>query len=145
MNIFEVRKSICSKLNELIKDPKYINKVDKIIFNYCLTKRKDKVTSKDLAFIEDYKFEMYSNLSLILDRSFEKIYLSELPLFQEAKFGQEQEDLLITTPLVVEEGVEKCFRCNSNRTFSYELQTRSGDEGITTFLRCAQCNNKWRL
>ena len=37
-----------------------------------------------------------------------------------------------------------CRRCKSNRCSYYQLQTRSGDEPMTTFITCIECGNRWK-
>lgn len=59
--------------------------------------------------------------------------------------AQKDLDNFISMPLEVEEGVEKCNKCGSKRTFSKQIQVRSSDEGFTTFCRCAQCGANWRI
>lgn len=61
------------------------------------------------------------------------------------KFAQQELDEFISNPPNVEEGVMKCQKCGSNRTFSSSKQVRSADEGFTTFCRCAQCGANWRI
>jgi DNA-directed RNA polymerase subunit M/transcription elongation factor TFIIS len=39
----------------------------------------------------------------------------------------------------------KCGRCRSNKIHYSQLQTRSGDEGMTNFYRCLTCNHSWRV
>lgn len=38
----------------------------------------------------------------------------------------------------------KCGKCDQRKTRSYDLQTRSGDEGYTTFINCLVCGHTWR-
>lgn len=38
----------------------------------------------------------------------------------------------------------KCHRCGQKQCSYYQLQTRSADEPMTTFIRCLVCNNEWR-
>ncbi len=45
---------------------------------------------------------------------------------------------------IVKEGALKCIRCGSNKTYYYQLQTRSADEGMTTFYTCAECGKRWK-
>jgi len=37
----------------------------------------------------------------------------------------------------------KCGRCNQRKCTSYDLQTRSADEPMTTFITCLNCGNRW--
>lgn len=46
--------------------------------------------------------------------------------------------------LTVVEGVEQCKKCKSQRIFTYQMQTRSGDEQTTTYCVCTQCATKWK-
>ena len=38
----------------------------------------------------------------------------------------------------------KCGKCRNNKVSYYELQIRSGDEGITQFFSCITCGHRWR-
>ena len=37
-----------------------------------------------------------------------------------------------------------CRRCKSSQCTFYQLQTRSADEPMTTFVSCINCGNKWK-
>ncbi|MFX0116275.1 MAG: transcription factor S [Candidatus Hodarchaeota archaeon] len=39
---------------------------------------------------------------------------------------------------------QECPKCNHNRVFYWQLQTRRSDEGATTFYRCTKCEHTWR-
>jgi DNA-directed RNA polymerase subunit M/transcription elongation factor TFIIS len=39
----------------------------------------------------------------------------------------------------------KCSKCGNKTGFMTIKQTRSGDEGSTTFYTCAKCGNQWRV
>lgn len=38
----------------------------------------------------------------------------------------------------------RCGKCKKRRTTYYQMQTRSGDEPMTTFIRCLECGNRWK-
>ncbi|KAG9392676.1 DNA-directed RNA polymerase, subunit C11/M/9 [Carpediemonas membranifera] len=38
----------------------------------------------------------------------------------------------------------KCPKCEHNKAYFMQLQIRSADEPMTTFLRCAECGHNWR-
>ncbi|ORM40380.1 putative transcription elongation factor S-II [Babesia sp. Xinjiang] len=42
-------------------------------------------------------------------------------------------------------GQFKCFKCNSSDTVYHQMQTRSSDEPMTTFVTCLQCANRWKF
>lgn len=37
-----------------------------------------------------------------------------------------------------------CRKCRSNKCSYYQLQTRSADEPMTTFITCISCGNRWK-
>ena len=43
-----------------------------------------------------------------------------------------------------EEGLLQCFHCKSTRIESYQRQTRSADEAMTTFCMCLVCHQRWK-
>tara|TARA_Y100000816_G_scaffold291436_1_gene282771 strand:- start:856 stop:1365 length:510 start_codon:yes stop_codon:yes gene_type:complete len=48
-----------------------------------------------------------------------------------------------TSKTINHEGMFKCEKCNSKCTTYYQLQIRSADEPMTTFIECVNCNNRW--
>ena len=38
----------------------------------------------------------------------------------------------------------KCWKCKKRKCTYYELQTRSADEPMTTFVSCLSCGNHWK-
>lgn len=45
----------------------------------------------------------------------------------------------------VSEGLFKCGKCKSRKTTFYQLQTRSADEPMSTFVTCVNCGNRWKF
>jgi DNA-directed RNA polymerase subunit M/transcription elongation factor TFIIS len=45
---------------------------------------------------------------------------------------------------IIKEGAFIC-RCGSKKTFFTQLQTSSGDEGMTTFVTCVTCGARWKF
>ena len=41
-------------------------------------------------------------------------------------------------------GLFKCGKCKGVKTTYYQMQTRSADEPMTTFVTCTTCNNRWK-
>ncbi|GLJ12872.1 hypothetical protein SUGI_0199640 [Cryptomeria japonica] len=39
----------------------------------------------------------------------------------------------------------KCGKCGQRKTSYYQMQTRSADEPMTTFVTCVNCNNHWKF
>ena len=64
-----------------------------------------------------------------------------------AEFALAKKDLERETARKNEEGYEglfKCGKCKSTKTTYYQMQTRSADEPMTTFVTCTGCGNKWK-
>ena len=38
-----------------------------------------------------------------------------------------------------------CGRCRQRKCTYYQMQTRSADEPMTTFVTCLNCNNRWKF
>lgn len=67
------------------------------------------------------------------------------PVFLEFKIKLDEEDKFVENPVMdIEEGIIQCNKCKSKRTYSYQKQIRSSDEGFTLFVTCANCNASWR-
>lgn len=43
-----------------------------------------------------------------------------------------------------QEGFFTCNRCKTKKTTYYQLQTRSADEPMTTFVSCLNCGRNWK-
>lgn len=41
-------------------------------------------------------------------------------------------------------GLFTCGKCKSKKTVFYQLQTRSADEPMTTYVTCTNCSHKWK-
>ena len=41
-------------------------------------------------------------------------------------------------------GMFKCGKCKSTKTTYYQLQTRSADEPMTTYVTCNSCGSRWK-
>lgn len=39
----------------------------------------------------------------------------------------------------------QCGKCRQRKTTYYQMQTRSADEPMTTFVSCLNCNNRWKF
>ena len=39
---------------------------------------------------------------------------------------------------------ENCSKCGNEEAYSWQRQTRSGDEPATRFYRCVKCEHTWR-
>jgi transcription elongation factor S-II len=49
------------------------------------------------------------------------------------------------TAMHAETDMFKCGKCQQRRCTYYQMQTRSADEPMTTFVTCVNCNNRWKV
>lgn len=45
----------------------------------------------------------------------------------------------------VSEGVTQCGKCKSFKVLEMSMQTRSADEGATSFYACSECKYRWKV
>lgn len=43
------------------------------------------------------------------------------------------------------EGLFRCGKCKTRKTVYTQMQTRSADEPLTTFVTCLNCDNRWKF
>jgi len=60
----------------------------------------------------------------------------------DAKIARDKSQYAINLEAASEEF--KCFKCGKRKCTYYELQTRSADEPMTTFVSCLSCGNHWK-
>lgn len=51
---------------------------------------------------------------------------------------------IIVKQETADDGMFKCNKCKSMKTVYYQMQTRSADEPMTTYVTCTNCNTKWK-
>jgi len=50
----------------------------------------------------------------------------------------------VIQPEKLEDGMFRCNKCKSMKTVYYQMQTRSADEPMTTYVTCTNCNTRWK-
>jgi transcription elongation factor S-II len=48
-------------------------------------------------------------------------------------------------PTQAETNMFRCSKCGERKTTYFQMQTRSADEPMTTFVTCTVCNNRWKF
>ena len=59
--------------------------------------------------------------------------------------GQGALSLSPTRPLQASTDAFQCGKCKQRKCTYFQLQTRSADEPMTTFVQCVNCGNRWRV
>jgi DNA-directed RNA polymerase subunit M/transcription elongation factor TFIIS len=64
----------------------------------------------------------------------------------EGDFGRLEDiaNSILKKEVVPESSVYRCHKCKGNRIEIIQNQTRSADEGTTTFYKCSECGHGWR-
>tara|TARA_Y100000389_G_scaffold103163_1_gene100076 strand:- start:186 stop:701 length:516 start_codon:yes stop_codon:yes gene_type:complete len=156
----EIKKYIFSK----VQDNKIANNIEKSIFNFSIKKAIEmKVVRKwdNESFVIIYmnKFKMiFHNLKndIIVEKLKQNVikphevsFMTHVELLPE-KWKQEIQDKKLRLENKFFPKIEAstdnftCGKCKSKACTYYQLQTRSADEPMTTFVTCTQCGNRWK-
>jgi transcription elongation factor S-II len=67
--------------------------------------------------------------------------------YSQAMLKSREKDMSMEKARTKEEnysGLFKCGKCKSTKTTYYQMQTRSADEPMTTYVTCTNCGNRWK-
>ena len=159
----EFRTNIKSKLNELIKNEKKTSNLEIGIYNYSLKEATNRRIIKkwdNPYFVQIYVDRLksiYINLNEELLQQLQKGELKPhtLAWMTHQEMVPTRWDALIQAKIKrdkykFETNIEaatdtfKCRKCQSNKCTYYQMQTRSADEPMTTFVTCIDCGNRWK-
>ena len=165
----EFRQFVVSKLNTTIEEPIKCKNIEISIFNYCIKVAKDrrmlrKWTNKQFVMLYVDRFRsVWFNIrdSYVKNTEFlEKINSGEIDV-KRIGFMTHQEMMPSSWKKLIEQKMKrdknkytvdksgaskefKCRKCSKRETYYYQVQTRSADEPMTTFVTCLNCGNHWR-
>ena len=159
------RKNIVNKFFKILKDTNISENLEKGIYNYTLGICNEKNLIKKWS--NNYFVNIYIQKlkNIIYNLSYKPLYnklLNKEFKAHELAFMSHQEmrpDLwndLIEEKKIKDENkfspkIEastddfQCFKCKSKKCTFYQLQTRSADEPMTTFVTCLNCGNRWKF
>tara|TARA_B100000686_G_scaffold343656_1_gene424877 strand:- start:2884 stop:3306 length:423 start_codon:yes stop_codon:yes gene_type:complete len=137
----EFRKNGKKILALVLKNKKNITAFERLVYKKS---NKNLQEYNDMIYQLCHDIENKISLQTLADRFKNEEFLFNHPAFLEIQNLLKEQDEFTVNPFEIEEGVLQCNKCNSQKTFSYTLQTRSSDEATTVFACCAQCGAKWR-
>jgi len=160
----EFRNNVVIKLKKLLKNEKLASNLEKGIFNYSLKHaEKINVVKKwdNSYFVKLYINRLRTITINLKDKELINSILNKKIKAHEVAFMTHQEmqpnkweELLELKKIRDENKYEpkleastddfKCWKCKSKKCTYYQLQTRSADEPMTTFVSCLDCGNRWK-
>lgn len=158
------RVNITQKINNIIQDIKISRNIERGVFNFAL---KESTTKKLLKkwenpfFVNIYLDRMKTIYTNIQHEPLKKliqlgnIKTSELAFMTHQEMRPDKWDKMIEEKnkrdkckyeTVIEAATDtfKCRKCKSNKCTYYQMQTRSADEPMTTFVSCLDCGCRWK-
>jgi len=164
------RTNVRKKLNKIIRKKKLSLNLEKGIFNYTIqTARLRNVVRKwdNKAFVMIYvdKFksillnlnakstiknkELLKRLKNKEFKAHELAFMTHQELYPEKwkylidkKIKRDKSEGVVDLSAATDEFF--CFKCKKRKCSYYQMQTRSADEPMTTFVTCLLCGNNWR-
>lgn len=124
-----------------IKNNSDINLIENEIFNHAVTTDEYKLIIQEAIGL----FKQNNDIQKLHTDIKENKYLYGHSRFDKIRKRIQEYNNFIIKPFEVDEGVLTCNKCNSNKTYSYTKQTRSGDESTTVFAICSNCNARWTI
>ena len=160
----EFREHIVNKLNNIIKDKNISENLEKGIYNYTIKECQEKKLIKKwtnsyfvLIYIQKLKIIIInlSNKDLFNRLKSKKFKAHELAFMNHQDLRPDLWENLLNIKKIRDENkftpkLEAstddftCFKCKSKKCTFYQLQTRSADEPMTTFVTCLECGNRWK-
>lgn len=159
----EFRSKIRDKLNIKINNIKHSTNLEKGIFNYALKEAANrKIVKKwdNPYFVQVYIDRLRSIFNNLNDDIIEQINNETIKAHVVAFMTHQElcpeiwKELLdakakrdankYENNIAAATDTFTCRKCKGNQCTYYQLQTRSADEQITTFVTCLNCSNRWK-
>jgi transcription elongation factor S-II len=163
-NPSEFRTNITAKLNEILKHTKNSVNMEKGIYNYAVKEASSKKVVKkwdNPHFVQIYidrVRSIYCNLNndeilqhladgsvkphVVAFMTHQELRPEKWERLIQAKIQRDKHKYETTIEAATD--TFKCRKCHSNKCTYYQMQTRSADEPMTTFVTCIDCGNRWK-
>jgi len=158
------RKKISNKFSTFFGEKKSIN-IEKGIYNFAIRKstklnivRKWENKYFVIIYLDRMKslfINLKNNKELIRKIKKKEIKMSDLSFMKHQELCPEKWKKLINAKIKRDKNITsvnlsaatdefKCYKCKKKKCTYYQLQTRSADEPMTTFVSCLVCGNRWK-
>ena len=161
--IVSFRKNIIQNIEKLI-GKKYALRIEKGVYNYTVvTAKKKNIVRKweNKYFLNIYKDRLRSiyinlkNKDVVKKIKTKQIKVKDLAYMRHQEIQPEKWQKLIDAKIKRDKNLTsvnlsaatdefKCYRCKKKKCTYYQMQTRSADEPMTTFVTCLICGNRWK-
>lgn len=158
------RQNVRDKINYYIKDIKKTSNIEKSIYNNSIFKAIENNTEQRwsnplfvILYLDKFKMilcfiQKMENVNQITNneikcgqiafKSYNELYpVKWAKLLEEKKLRLENKYF---PKIEASTDIFTCRKCKSNKCTYYQLQTRSADEPMTTFVTCIDCGNRWK-
>tara|TARA_R110002020_G_scaffold69025_18_gene179969 strand:- start:992 stop:1507 length:516 start_codon:yes stop_codon:yes gene_type:complete len=162
-----IRENVCNTFKERfnIEDTSLAKNIEISIFNYTLkeaTRKKIVKKWENKYFVQLYvnrlrtlitnmenntKLQMSIKNKEITKKSLENLTHQEMnpPIWTALIDAKIKRDKNMTSDnMMAATDQFKCYKCKKRKCTYYEMQTRSADEPMTTFVTCLNCGNRWK-
>jgi|TARA_B110000261_G_scaffold144810_1_gene167726 DNA-directed RNA polymerase subunit M/transcription elongation factor TFIIS len=159
------RSNIATHLDLIIKNEQISENLEKGIYNYSLeTAEKKNIIKKwnndcfVVIYLEKLKTILFNlkNEDILQKITKKKIKAHEFAFMGHQQLRPDLWDKLLELKRIKDENkftpkIEAstddfmCSKCKSKQCTHYQLQTRSADESMTTFVTCINCGNRWKF
>ena len=160
----QFRENVCKRLEIILNNKKISENLEKGIYNFCIKKSDEKNIVKkwdNIYFNQLYidrlrtVFINIQNVDLKKNILEKKIKAHEIAFMTHQEMSPEKWQKKIDDKKIKDENryapkIEAstdnftCRKCKSNKCTYYQLQTRSADEPMTTFVTCIECGTRWK-
>lgn len=158
----ELRKEKKSLLFEIIKDKKKSDQLENSIFKYTTEycDSNDMILYIENIYLDKFN-DIYENINDFIKNNYllneiltnEDFKINTIPYMRANELFPDNWKKIINRLNLIEEkkknmattDIFTCKKCKKNRCTVHQMQTRSADEPMTTFVTCIVCNNTWKF
>ena len=164
------RASISNTFNKIIKKKKFSINLEKGIYNYTIKSAKERNITRKwnseyfvILYLDKFK-SIYTNLdknykidnkNLLKKIKNKELKPQDLAFMKHHQMYPEKWNDLVQAKIERDTNATKvdyssatddftCWKCKGNKCKYYQMQTRSADEPMTTFVTCLSCANRWK-